>query len=206
MSGMPMPSWVSDARGEYEEMISTVPGVAKLRHEVKNMIEDFSTLFAEYEEKEKDILVHLYPRIDASDLWSEGHFINRCRNCRTERDLSKVKSMTDLTACPKCDHLGLVYVPGRRDELGEKVMFPVDMLDRIAQAAEDTWMGETAAERAVLLRYASEQEIENLEEAQPVDTGAYTVQFQGAKGTAATIGLRKFVDTFCEHLDAQLGG
>lgn len=78
------------------------------------------------------------------------------------------------------------YVPARREEKAT-VTFPGDMRDFIKEASDKTWMGDIAVDLVPEL-------------------GAYSVQFQGAKNTVALVGAEKFVDKFCEALDALLEG
>lgn len=76
------------------------------------------------------------------------------------------------------------YIPARREEKAT-VAFPGDMRDRILAAVDKTWMGDVAIDLVHEL-------------------GAYAVQFQDAKTVVHSVGPGKFVDTFCEAIDAQL--
>jgi hypothetical protein len=73
------------------------------------------------------------------------------------------------------------YIPGRR-EVKAEVSFPKDAADRIKKAVDLVWQGSVAVDAVPEL-------------------GAFVVQFQDAKTTAAVVGHDKFVDKFCEGLD-----
>lgn len=180
MSGMPMPEWVGESRKDLHQAVSS----AGTSFKVKEMkpITSFSTHFAEYYIEEKDFVLHLFPRNGPSDVWEEGHYLPRCRSCRSEVPLPE--GNRKLKPCPRCGHAGLVYIPGRKEEKAT-VVFPGDMRDRILKAADATWMGDVAIDLIVEL-------------------GAYAVQFQGAKTTASVVGLEEFADKFCSVLDELL--
>lgn len=78
-----------------------------------------------------------------------------------------------------------VYIPGRREVKAENCSFPTDMRDRIKKASDSIWQGSVAIEAVPEL-------------------GAFVVQFQNAKNTAAILGKEKFVDRFCEGIDEAL--
>jgi hypothetical protein len=145
-------------------------------------VEDLPYLFAEYQTKGGDVLLHLFPRAGANDQWTDGHYINRCRSCRSEVPMPK--SQRELRPCHRCKHTGLVYIPGRGEE-ASKVAFPANARDIIKEAVDTTWMGDVAIELV--------QEL-----------GAYVVQLQKAKNTANTVGLEKFVRQTCASLNALL--
>jgi hypothetical protein len=115
---------------------------------------EFSTLFAEWVFKDRDLLLHLFPRAGAADRWYPA------------------------------EHRDGVYIPARREEKAT-VSFPGNMRDLIKEASDKTWMGDVAIDLVPEL-------------------GAYAVQFQDSKNTVELIGPGKFVDKFCEALDALL--
>lgn len=173
---MPMPEWADEAKGELQQALSAASAPFKVKE--MEPITDFSTHFAEYFAQGDDFVVHLFPRNGSGDRWEEGHYIPRCRSCRSEISLPKGNQ---LKPCPRCGHAGLVYIPGRKEEKAT-VVFPGDMRDRILKAADANWMGDVAIDLVVEL-------------------GAYAVQFQGAKATAGVVGYDRFADGFCSMLD-----
>lgn len=94
------------------------------------------------------------------------------------------------------------YIPARREEdVGAR--FPENIKELVQEAAGAMWQGSIAVELISLLRYGEDADVETAtpEEA---DTGVYVVQFQDAKTTAEVVEVGKFVDKFCEALDARL--
>ena len=117
MSGMPVPSWVNEAR---EQMFKAHQSVdyknAGTKVRELTPVTCFSTHFAEYELKEKDILVHVFPRGGHSDRWY-----------------------------PESYNKEGTYIPGRR-EFKAEVSFPTDMKDRIKTASDTVWQGSIAVD------------------------------------------------------------
>jgi hypothetical protein len=181
-SEMPVPEWVGDLKGKMVEMHSDINPTAKFEVEKLEPIDCFSTLFAEYELKEQDLILHLFPRAGEEDRWGEGRYINRCRNCRAEVPMPDKHS--ELKPCPKCGHTGLLYIPGRQEEKA-KVAFPSNMEEVIKEGVDKGWMGSAAVEF-----------VEEL--------GAYVVQFHNASNTVKVGTPAKFLDPILEHIDSQL--
>jgi len=181
MPGMKMPDWYGEAKEKMVEVLAEPPPSMSNPLELEK-ITDLPYLFAEYNVKESDVLLHLFPRAGMTDQWEDGHYINRCRSCRSEVPMPA--SRTQMKACPKCGHSGLVYVPGRSEE-ASKVKFPDNARDIIKEAVDTAWMGEVAIEMVPELH-------------------AYVVQLQKAKNTANTVGLERFVRQTCLALNTLL--
>ena len=184
MTSMPTPSWAEEMKDQMAEAYQNVEA-AKFKPIDLSKITSFSTFFAEWMLKDKDLLVHLFPRDGAGDRWDDGKYINRCRNCRAEVEYPK--RLNEMKPCHRCGHTGLVYVPGRVEERSTKAEFPADMADYIKSAADKVWMGDVAID------YAPE-------------LGAFAVQFQHAKNTLNTVGESEFLDKFLEELDKIIEG
>ena len=180
MAGMKMPEWYTEAREKMGSVLSDPPPPMMAPPELEK-ITDLPYLFAEYGLKEGDVLLHLFLRAGAGDQWTDGHYINRCRNCRSEVPMPSQRSMKP---CPKCGHSGLIYIPGRSEE-ASKIAFPANARDVIKEAVDTAWMGDVAIELVPEL-------------------GAYVVQLQKAKNTANMVGLEKFVRQTCSALNSLL--
>ena len=172
---LPIPSWVGEAR---DQMFSSHGGIDYDSAEVKKrdlpVIDIFSNLFAEYEIRDGDLLVHVFPRNGGED---------RYWPCEYKEDGT--------------------YIPSRLEEVIESVAFPNDIVNRIKEAADKVWQGDVAIDLATLLRYNEDANVEK-EDPENVDLRAYAVQFQGAANTVKLAGVHKFVDKFCEELDSKL--
>jgi len=181
MPGMSVPEWAGELKEKMFEKAKSVPESSKMTLLDMNAITDFSTHFAEWFIREKDVLVHLFPRAGQEDRWDDGHYLTKCHRCHAEvpEEIAKAKK-----PCPKCGHMGLVYVPGRRETKAE-CKFPENIKAIIQGAVDAVWMGDAAVEEVPEL-------------------GAWVVQFQGGKNTAATLGDNKFIDSFCEAFDKGL--
>jgi len=146
-------------------------------------ISDFTTFFADWELKGDDILVHLYPRAGAEDIWTSGHYEPYCAKCSSSVPVPK--SRKDVKPCPRCGHTGLRYIPGRTERPPEKVAFPKNMDARLKVSADCVWMGDVAID--------------------PVqELGSWVVQFQRALVTAKTMGVDQFIDKFLSRVDEEL--
>ena len=181
MSGMPLPEWASSMKEVMDQSIASTPSVVGAKPFTLTPVTNFSTHFAEYMTRENDLLVHFFPRDGEKDTWEDGRYINRCRNCRAEVPEGRVGGQR---ACDRCGHVGLLYLPGRREQASE-IKFPEGMHDLLKAAADKVWMGDVA--------------IESVEE-----LGAWVIQFQNAKQTANVVGPGKFVDKLCEEVDRLL--
>lgn len=147
--GMPAPEWVGDAKSAlYDALGQHSFDNQSFRPRDLSPVTNFSTFFGEWEVKEEDILIHLFPRAGAEDRWTDGHYIPRCRRCRREAQVlehSSEGAILRVSPC-SCGHRGLIYIPGRREARSEKTNFPLDVATRIKQAADHVWEGELALE------------------------------------------------------------
>lgn len=182
MSEMPIPKWVGEAKDKMVEMHQDLDHSARFEVEKLKPIVAFSTFFAEFEIKEEDLILHLFPRAGEDDKWEEGKYIDLCRNCKSRVPMPTKHS--ELKPCERCGHTGLVYTPGRQ-EVGTDIVFPKNMGDIIKAAVDKRWMGGVA--------------IELVEE-----LGAYVVQFQRASNTVKVGTPERFLDPILEHIDSQL--
>lgn len=139
-------------------------------------IDSFTTLFAEWELKQDDLLVHLFPRKGESDVWSDGQYLPKCRACGAERSLSLKER------CPKCQKNGLWYVPGRV-EVKAGIEFPPTFQSSIIQVVDHMWSG------SVALEFVHE-------------LSAYVLQVQG--GATGIQDHSAWMDRLCEALDKVL--
>jgi len=176
---MPVPEWAGDLSIKMVEALQNHP--PNLQHGVVGLkaITCFSSFFAEYDERDDDLIVHFFPRNGEVDEWRDGQYLNRCYSCHRDvpAELAQARK-----PCPKCGHVGLVYVPGRREEK-TTAQFPKNMEDLLKQAINSAWMGDAAVELVPEL-------------------GAYVVQLQGAHNTLRVVGEEKFMDKLCETLDS----
>jgi DNA-directed RNA polymerase subunit RPC12/RpoP len=178
---MPLPDWYDEAREDLESC-DLAPKTMSFQPVQLERVDEYSTFFAEYDLQGKHLLLHLFPREGFEDGWSDGHYINRCQNCRAE--VAMPSKPSELRPCPRCGHTGLIYVPGRVEEKGG-VEFPEDARDIIKDAVDQVWLGEVAIELIPEL-------------------GAYAVQLQHVRNTAKVVGLSEFVDAICEALHSKL--
>jgi hypothetical protein len=173
MSGMPIPKWADNAKKQmFEEHGKLNYDGAGAKKVELVPVTSFSTFFAEYEIKDSDLLIHLFPRAGAEDRWYPEEY----------RDGK--------------------YIPARREE-DTGTRFPENIEELVKGAADETWQGDIAVELASLLRYEEEADVKT-DEPTEIDIGAYVVQFQNAKTSVTVVGIEKFVDKFCEALDARL--
>lgn len=164
------PKWADEMEKQLHRSVgegTLVPKAVEL-----TPVTDFSTLFAEYQLKGGDLLIHLFPRMGAEDRWYPGEV----RNDR--------------------------YLPARR-EVDTGARFPDDIADRIKAAADQVWQGEVSVEESKVYRYDEGADIEK-DKPEEVSIGSFAVQFLHAKQTAKVVGEGKFMDKFCEELDARL--
>ena len=181
MCPMEVPEWAGDLTKKMAEEFERHP--KNIQHGVVGLkaVTCFSTFFAEYDERDDDLILHFFPRAGDQDRWDEGQYLNRCSSCQREVPAELAKNRKP---CPKCGHIGLIYVPGRREEKA-KAEFPSDMADRIKRAIDKVWMGEAAVELIPEL-------------------GAYVVQLQSVLNTLHVVGEENFVDSLCSSLDVQM--
>lgn len=192
--------WVGELRDKMGEMVQSVPDQASFDPMPLDVITSFSSHFAEWEIKGDDVLVHVFPRSGGEDQWVVGHYIPRCRNCKS--DVPVPEKLSQMTPCERCGHSGLVYIPSSAESFSESE-FPENMEDLIMSAADKMWAGQVAIDRASVLRYGEDADIAK-DEPVEADMKAYVVQFQRARNTAKVMEPGKFIDAFCEALDAQL--
>jgi hypothetical protein len=170
-----------------EELIDHVVKAEPERFKAKSLsvVDRFPTFFAEWETRQKDILLHLFPRIGMEDKWTVSYYLPICRKCRLE----KKEKVTG--PCPRCGHMGLLYEPGRsevrpiviKDGVRTSVEFPLDIADRVKRSVDKVWMGAVAIE--------------------PVDeVGAIVVQIQDAFPALQFSDLM----TMLTQLDGELNG
>jgi hypothetical protein len=169
-----MPEWYEEAKEQMKGTPMGVPTGATMRPVELDRLTDLPHLFVEYGVKESDVLIHLFPRAGVEDQWSDGHYINRCHNCKSEVSVPG-------KPCPRCGNLGLMYIPGRVEEKSP-VAFPKNMLDLIKECVDRVWIGEVAAEEVPEL-------------------GAYVIQIQRGMSTAVAAGLETIVRRICTPLD-----
>lgn len=130
MSEMPVPSWAEEARKQMFDAHGAIDynkGGVKVRE--LNKILDFSTLFAEYFERDDTLVVHLHPRGGEEDRYYPAE----------ERDGKRI--------------------PGRLELSFRKVQFPQNMEELIKKASDIIWMGSVAVEPVSVLRYEDDDDI-----------------------------------------------
>lgn len=181
MTGMKMPEWYHEAKEQLAKVAVEPPPPMAQPPEMEKLT-SLPFLFAEYSMKEDDVLMHIFPRQGPEDQWFEGHYINRCRNCRKEVEFPP--NQRALKPCPRCGNTGLIYVPGRSEE-ATKFKFPDNVRDLIKKAVDTVWMGDVAIELVPELN-------------------AYVVQIQKAGTTAKMVGLEKLVTKVCTMLNESL--
>lgn len=131
MTEMATPAWAEEARKQmFEEhgAIDYTQGGAKVRE--LNKLLDFSTLFAEFFERDDTIVVHLHPRNGEKDRYYP----------EDEKDGKRI--------------------PGRLELSFRDIRFPDNMDDLIKEAADATWMGDIAVEPVSVLRYEEDDDVE----------------------------------------------
>ena len=143
---MPVPSWVGEAR---EQMFEGHQGLDYDKAEVKPrelpVVENFSNLFAEYEVRDRDLLVHVFARGGESDRYWPG-------------ELKK-----DGT-----------YIPGRLEHTIDITgpSFPNDIVNRIKTAVDKVWQGDVAIDKATILRYEDTDDVAEDDVADVLAVGA----------------------------------
>lgn len=134
MSEMAIPTWAKEAKDQMVKAhgeIDYESGGVEVRE--TNKLLDFSTLFAEYFERDDTIVVHLFPRGGGEDKYYPEEV----------RDDKRI--------------------PGRLELSFSKIKFPDSMEGIIKDAADKTWMGSIAIEPVAVLRYEDEDDIETAE-------------------------------------------
>ena len=174
---MPIPSWVDNAR---EEMLDAHQGMdydnAKVTARDMSVVTDFSNLFAEYEIRDSDLLVHIFARNGGKDRYWPSEL---------KKDGTRIEGRLELSGSDAPD-------------------FPNDIVNRIKIAVDKVWQGDVAIDKATVYRYEKDDDVAEDDPVER-DMKAYSVQFQGAANTAHVVGLDKFMDQFCEALDVELG-
>jgi hypothetical protein len=199
MPGMPMPEWAGDLKRKMVQAFETMPNQANAGVVELTPVTEFSSHFAEFTIREKDLILHFFPRAGEEDEWYEASFLNRCSRCRRELSEEVMRKRQPCPAC-KCPHR--VYIPARR-EVGEELAFPPNVLTLIKEAIDAAWMGEASVVETSLLYYDKKANIIH-DEPEEVSTGSVAVQLRGAANTAIAVGIEKFVDKICSELDTRL--
>ena len=173
---MPVPQWVGEARDQmYEGHGSLSYDQAEMEKRELSVVENFSNLFAEYEIRDQDLLVHIFARDGEKDRYWPSEL---------KEDGTRVEGRLELTGKEAPD-------------------FPNDIVNRIKAAVDKVWQGDVAIDKASVLCYGDHHDVA-MDDPHEVDMKAYAVQFQGAANTVSVVGVAKFVDQFCEVLDAEL--
>jgi len=176
---MPVPEWAGEMGGQMMDALGNARDMGVTAKSLEP-VTNYSTFFAEWERREGDILIHLFPRSGAEDKWEDGHYLPVCHSCRYDMSREDAEARKP---CPKCGHVGLVYVPGTR-ETQAAIAFPGEVKDHIIGAMDDAWMGDFAVDLIPEL-------------------GAAAVQVQDANLTDVALSqlLEKFFDSLDERLD-----
>jgi methionine-rich copper-binding protein CopC len=130
MSEMPVPSWAEEAKKQMFEAHGAIDynrGGVQVRE--LNKILDFSTLFAEYFERDDTIVVHLHPRGGESDRYYPAE----------EKDGKRI--------------------PGRLELSIRSIQFPENIEELIKKASDAIWMGDVAVEAISVLRYEEDDDV-----------------------------------------------
>jgi hypothetical protein len=176
--GMPMPDWAKkeDREGLGQLLKDASPGGSFKVLEF-NRVSDYPRFFAEWVQRDDTHIVHLFPRANAEDQWTMGHYVNRCAQCRSEVPMN----IAGKKPCPRCGYTGLVYVPGRVEGQAP-VNFPhADVMTAVKSALDKSFLGNVA--------------VENIPE-----IGALALQFQGTEDMAPEKFLVPFFQAFHEEL------
>jgi hypothetical protein len=183
---LPVPAWAEEQRMKMLEMMSaTKITEVELDPHRLSIIDGFSTHFAEFDVREDDLIVHVFPRQGGEDKYTEGRYTNHCRNCGFEVPMPK--SIKEINPCPKCKHTGLKYIPGRL-ETKNTLKFPTNMEQILTDAAKLFWMGDVAIE------YVPE-------------VNSYAMQFKDIRPSLNRTGVdneEDFVLKLCEAVDNSL--
>jgi hypothetical protein len=172
---MPIPSWVEDGKKKMFEAHSGMGG-GKVEPRKLPVIDSFSTHFSEFEIRDKDLIVHLFPRGGESDRYWPAEY----------RDDGTI-------------------IPGRLEEKFDNIDFPPGVEKLIKAAVDAIWQGDVAILRSSVYHYGKDADVAK-EQPVEKDLGSYVVQFQGGGTTATLRGVEEFVDNFCEMLDRHLEG
>jgi len=180
---MQVPEWATDKlRSDMSGKLEAMNPVSGFKVRTKTLVDNYSTFFAEYEKRDRDLLVHFFPRAGTEDKWSFGHYLPKCRSCGAARPEVQTSR---TTPCQNCGHVGLIYIPGRA-EVKVEAFFPASISALLKDAVDAVWDGEVAID--------------------PVDElGAIVVQIQGA-GTIPDDKVGGMLETMCDRLDADIDG
>lgn len=176
MSGMDMPEWAGELKPEMVSRMKNMGGHPTAKEIDLHRVTNYSTFFGEWEIKDKDIVVHLFPRSGPEDTWELGRYIPRCKNCDRERSIESIQKKEPCS----CGNIGLVYIPGRQEVKGGS-SFPEGVEGTIKAAVDKVWAGSVAIER-----------VEEL--------GAYVVQLQNAWNNRYDQ-LAVFLESLFDNLD-----
>jgi DNA-directed RNA polymerase subunit RPC12/RpoP len=180
---MPVPAWAEDQRVKMLEMMaSTKITEVDLNPNRLCLVEGYSTHFLEFDARDDDFIIHVFPRGGADDRYFPGEYVNKCRNCGSE--VPSPKTMTAVNPCPKCGHTGLKYVPGRL-ETKNNLKFPDGIEKMIEESIGKAWLGD------YVLEFVPE-------------LNSYAIQIKNIKNTVSLVGVDDFMLKICEHLDLLL--
>lgn len=91
-----------------------------------------------------------------------------------------------------------------RREVDTGARFPSGIEDKIRGAADEVWQGDVAIVEGKIWKYPRANPDIVEDETVEVSIGTYAIQFQNAGTAVKTLGIDKFMDKFCEELDARL--
>lgn len=150
------------------------------------VIDCFSTLFAEWTHIGGDLVVHLFPRNGVRDTWYPGRHTAVCRSCRRTHPEVGGDGIP-RSPCPACRSRAFVYQPGRGEIAGTlPFTFPQTFRSTMKAAADRVWFGDVHVDYVPEMR-------------------AYCLRFVGV----ATVDKRAadnggMLDRFLTELDARL--
>jgi hypothetical protein len=144
MNEMPLPDWAPELAQKSAELHQKTQ-LKSVGFKELQPVTHFTTFFAEWEFKNGDLLIHLFPRAGEADQWTEGYYLNKCKACR--RDVPPVRDHRQFVRCPHCKRTsGLIYVPSRREEPPEGCSFPSNMEQIVKSSVDSVWFGDASVD------------------------------------------------------------